>query len=522
MSSFKPSAITHIFLYVAAIIMVGCSAQNQEAQQSTPVILANVEGAKITEFMLQRETQFGVDKAVDPKQILQWKINEHLIANFVRKAGKTQSAEFIEAAKAFKHEALVEEVFMQKVSNQLVVSDEEIKAEIQKRYVSFAFRFYPVKNQKDGLKKQQIWKEHGYDSLLKTYKIPDQEVATTSSRWQSPLVEAYDIDAELLAIIQELPIGSPSAPVLYNGQWMLFEVTDIRRKPIGDWEYNDQWESAKKVVWNRKALAEGTSFVGETMQPLEVKTNRKLFQELADALYPLMLKERPIRSLSYQSQNNDEYKKGLNPLLQNGESVLSSWKGGELRVGDFLSDWTPGLYPLRFSNKDEFSAALNEAVALLIRDKVLLKMVDKGLEIPSDSLQNEIRLREDKWLFQHEKNARMARILSDTASLAKWYAAKTEARGINAKDFHKIGKEAKLRLAQRFVAEEVANLADSLKNESSSVVYEDNLQQFMSKFTEANKLINQNKTVHLFKNYANRPAWPSIDPIWFSLPSNYL
>ncbi|MDV7398681.1 hypothetical protein RZS08_45165, partial [Arthrospira platensis SPKY1] len=135
-------------------------------------------------------------------------------------------------------------MFKRDVLDAVEVSNEEIRAEVNRMFVKFAFRFIPLLDPSQAPMLLERWQSEGYEAALELVKTEQPEIATLSSQWQSPLVEAYDIDEALLEVLQDLPIGQPSSPILVDGQWVLFEVTDIRRTPIGDWEYAQKGETA--------------------------------------------------------------------------------------------------------------------------------------------------------------------------------------------------------------------------------------------------------------------------------------
>jgi|GEM_PF-7104635 hypothetical protein len=512
-------------IFFVGILFSSCentNTKNVQASKNTgSTVIAKVEDAAITQFMVERELRFGIDKKVDPNQLLTWKIYEHTLANSLRAKGYDKENAFLDAAKAFRHEALVEEVFQQEVSDKVRVTDEEIKNEIAKRNVKFAFRFFPLQNEKDGFGKRELWLKTSYDSLLKSNYISTNEIAALSQNWQSPLIDAYEIDAELLKELQNLLIGEPSQPINYQGQWVLFEVTDIRRKPIGDWELKEQCESAHKVVWNTKAMLSATNYVDSLMSPLEVRTHRAVFELLSEQLYPVLKEQTPVRSLAFLMKYDAFYQERLQSLTPQKNQILSSWKDGNLSINAFLEDWIPGLYPLRFESKLSFKTALSDAIALLIRDKKLLTLAANKSDIQSDSLLAELRLREDKWLFEQYKNRQLKQILADTLFLIEWYDAEIAKRGLNALPFTTLEEQAKNRLVQRLLAKKLQTEAVKLSHETAITKYPEAWSALTTKIQQQNaKHIDTDfKTAQLFKNYANRPAWPSIDPIWLQLPS---
>lgn len=476
-------------------------------------VVAEIQDIRIPPFILEREVLFGLNTPTAVQQVLDWKINEHLIALELRKQGRHQQADFIDAQQAFQHEARIEHHFEQNVNAHVEVSDEEIRTEIQKRFVTFAFRFIPLNSQEEALSIRTQWEQQGYDKALQSL-VQQHEITALSERWQSPLMEAYDIDAGLLEILQELEIQQPSQPVFYNGQWLLFEVTDIRRQPIGEWDYEDQWESAKKVVWNRKALQRAQEYVSTAMQPLQVRTDKKALNALNKLLYPLFKNQSSTRSVAYLIDTSPENLtfsrsdyEAIAPLL------LARWNGGTLSIADFIDRFIPGLYPIRANSQEQFLAALADAVALVVRDEVFFAKEETKAWQRSDSLQQEIRLREDKWLFQHYKNEKLAHAQTDTVSLVAYYEEQAERLGQSLIPFDQLPAEARTRLLRKKVQRDLWSLADSLKAIYAPSINQDQLQQLTQKLKPALET-KHFKQVHIFKNYANRPAWPSVDPIW--------
>lgn len=506
------SHLKSIIFFLGVFLILSCSKSRPEI-----TVIAQVDGAVITPFMLEREVFFGVNRENKPEQILQWKLNEHLIASELRRRGYEQRLDFKDAQKAFLKGSLVEEHFHQTVSSNVVATDQEIREEIQKRYVKFAFRFMPFESQEKALQYREIWKEEGYESSLKMYAT-QAELTMLSNRWQSPLIEAYDIDSALLSLIQNLSINEPSQPVLYQKQWVVFEVTDIRRQPIGELDYEQEWESAKKVVWNRKAMQAAESYVSSTMQPLDVRTDRKSLKALSDWLFPLFKDASPVRSIEYLVQTKDTVisDEAISAYKKIKNEVLVRWKGGTLTIADFLHTFVPGLYPIRAHSKESFSAQLSDAVALVVRDLVFLEKTPKK-ELLTDSLKAETHLREDKWLFQTYKNELQKQLVSDSSAVQKYYQRASQELNQTLIPLEQLNKAKKTQLLRKITAEKLLVMADSLRRVHPPSINTKIVDAEVNRINE--KLKSQGfKNVQIFKNYANQPAWPSIDPIWALVP----
>lgn len=498
---------------LSVFLILSCSKRGPDMTK-----IAQVDQAIITPFMLEREVFFGVNKANRAEQIFQWKLNEHLIASELRRRGYANRLDFKDAQKAFLKESLVEEHFHQTVSSKVVATDDEIREEIQKRYVKFAFRFLPFESKEQALKYREIWQEQGYEQTLQAYSN-QSELKFLSDRWQSPLIEAYDIEPRLLLLLQDLEINKPSTPISYQNQWVLFEVTDIRRQPIGDWDYNQEWESAKKVVWNRKAIQAAEMHVSSTMQPLDVRTDRKNLLALSEWLYPLFKEATPVRSIPYLLESEaSPISNTANVYDTIKDEVLVRWRGGSLTVSEFLNLFVPGLYPIRAQNLESFTLQLSDAVALAVRDQVFLEKSPEK-ELLSDSLKAEIRLREDKWLFQTYKNEQLKELLSDTSAVQSYYFMASEKLNESLIPFDQLTQAQKTRLVRKITAEKLTTMADSLRQVYPPTIYSDVVDAELDRINK--KLHTEGfKNVQIFKNYANRPAWPAIDPIWTLAPDS--
>ena len=135
------------FILLAVLILCGC------ARDEEPV-LARIGDDVITaeEFLLNYEFGHGHLRAGDEpkKDYLQFLIYEKILAQEAAKLNYDTLAAIRHAMHTLTEELLIERVFEERVLSGIEVSDEEIRAEINKDAVSFQFRLLPVENEERG------------------------------------------------------------------------------------------------------------------------------------------------------------------------------------------------------------------------------------------------------------------------------------------------------------------------------------------------------------------------------------
>ena len=127
---------------------------------------------------------------------------------------------------------------------------------------------------------------------LRSWTSRSPPISCNPSGWPPRIWEP-----EILAVLQDLPIGEASAPVQFGGLWYLFEVNELTRQPVSPDEYADAASSIETVIYNRKALESATRFVATLMTPLNVSTKREGFYVLADVLWAWYAHVTPQRNL---------------------------------------------------------------------------------------------------------------------------------------------------------------------------------------------------------------------------------
>ncbi len=425
----------------------------------------------VDDYLMNYEFGHGhLRTGAQPKQTyLQFLIKEALLAQEARRLELDTLPVVRHAMHTLREELLIERVFEEEVLAGIAVTEDEIRAEINKDAVNFQFRLLPVDTEARGQQLRAQMLQSSFAEVMEAQLEAIPELRTVEGQLTSPYVGAEDLDAEIMQIIQDLPLQTPSEPVLYRGAWYLFEVTDIRRKRLAEEDYTLKAPSYEKIIFNRKAMDEGARFVDALMSPLDVRTHREGFELLNEALFAWYTVEPPERNLNTYADRSRAYIAQLDAAR---EIPLVAFDGKTWSINDFMTHFTPARYQLRADDAGAFKARLSNVVALVVRDHVLLNMAEDGALANGAGFQADLKRWEDKWLFQAYRD----QVLSHPETNWQHLVAKAES-------------------LQAIYPPEI-NLAVL-----------DTLQTSVSK-------ANPTMTVHLFKNNANKMPRPIADPNW--------
>ncbi len=503
------------WLIVMAVLVASC----RPAAPEEPV-LARVDDAVITaeEFQLNYEFGFGhLRRSENPRRAyLEFMLLEKALSNKARDLQLDTLAAVRHAMRTLREEVLIEQVFQTYVLDRIEVTQEEIEAEINKGAVRFQFRFLPATSLADASQLHEAVLQRGYDAVLAERQAEMPEIAAYGDRLTSPLLAADEVDPELLAIVQNLAINTPSEPVQYQGNWYIMEVTDIRRERLADVDYEQQAESARKVIYNRKAMEQGAAFVASTMEPLGVATKRTGFEILNDALWEWYSDETPERNLLFYIEEAGRATAYVQRLVDAYETPLVSFGDQTWSVRDFLQAFTPGRYIIRPDDPRAFKARLADIVALVVRDAVFLDLADRdGLE-ETPAFRRAARQWEDKWLFQEYAALIDAERSPSDQALRAYYAAGTRNLDAPALPFDSLDAGQRERLIARWGRAERRRVADSLLATGRVWIDEAMLDTIPLNVSTVNPYL----TVHLLKNNSNKMAFPIVDPNWRPVSPN--
>lgn len=497
-----------VLMLLVVLALAGCRSDAPE-----PVAVARVGDQVITaeDFVLNYAFGHGhLRRGNDPRRTyLELMLREQVLAREAERRGLDTNAAVVHALHTLREELLIERVFEAHVLDQIEVTDEEIRAEIHKNAVRFQFRFLPALTEADAIQRREQIQAQGYEATLAEQQERFAELNWRADELTSDYVKAEDIDPAVLAVIQDLAIGTPSEPVLFDDLWYVFEVTDIRRQPVGELDYEQQTPTVRTVLYNQKAMAGGTAFVAATMEPRNVTTKRDGFEVLNAALWTWYRDQPPLRNLLHTIEEQGLDTPYTRLLRAKYALPLVTFDDQQWTIRDFLAHFTPGRYILRPRDERAFKARLADIVALVVRDHIFLQMAEDENLHDDPEYRRTLAQWRAKWLFQELRTTWLNAPL-DTTRLAAYYQAKEAALDTEFRPFDRLDGEDHARIRTRFVQERLADLADSLLAGLDVTIYD----AVLDTLTIPESAKNPAMTVHLFKNNANKQPFPIVDPLW--------
>ena len=336
-SVFFRSFMTKKIILLLVTVIIGCNS-DKTIDEPNSFVLVKIGSKQITseEFILNYEFGFNQNKSGEDhiRNYLYLMIDELIIAQHGYKLKIDTTQHIKDAISNIMEERIIEEVFNQEVLKNIEVSEHEIRQEINKAAVSFQLKFMPAMSESHaGFLKQEM-DQKGYDEIFTEYSNEMMAEQPGAGDFTTPFMTSDQIDPQLMDIISDLELQTISEPVFYNNQWMLIMVENIRRTPIAPEDYNQQRETYRKVVYNRKALQGAEEFVAQMMEPLNVTTKRAPFKVLTNAFFEWFVVETPTGDLVKKVENGDEtYHQEIKNIF---DETLVSWASQEWSVFDFL------------------------------------------------------------------------------------------------------------------------------------------------------------------------------------------
>ncbi len=500
------------YIIVVASICLYCG-----PKESSLPVLAKVGDSIITAETFQLNYEFGHGHLRQGKNsrrtVLDYMIYEKIMAEEARTMSLDTSQTIIHSLKTLKEELLIEQVFREAVLDKIEVNDDEIRAEINKAAVKFKFRFLPAR---DGDEAQELRNKiiaDGWEETLDDLKEQFSEIKTYESELSSPFVAADEIAPMVLEVIKDLALKTPSEPVFVDGQWYIFEVEDISRQRLADEDYASKTDTYQKVLYNRKAMEGGTKFVADLMEPLQVKTKRKGFEILHEALSRWYQIQTPTRNLLYYIEEKKLKTTFTELLSANADETLVQFGNETWTIWDFLGHFTPGRYSgLRSGDSVAFKARLGDVVALVVRDAQLLEMAQSEELTKNAGVKHNIQLWKEKWMYQALRDFLTDSTTVSEADVASYYEKKGSEMGEQLYPFKRLSEVDKARIRRKMLDNRPKEFIDAKMKQYDISINETMLDTLNLTVSKQNPL----QTVHLFKNNANKMPFPILDPNWKS------
>jgi len=498
------------------IVLTSCTKKTHEIPQDE--ILAVVGNEVITAREFQLNYEFGFPHLINSenrKQAYLYRmIAELLIAQHGYSLKVDTLSSIRNAVLTMREERVIEEVFNHYVLSQIEISREEIEQEVNKSAVSIQFRFLPATNRAQAQRLHNELLEESFETVALRYAsdVFNMREGDVAEQFTSRVTKAVDMNPELLEHLQDLEIHTPSPPVEYNGQWYVLMVHNIIRTPLSPLDIANRSVSARKVLYNTKAMQMASHFVNDTMSPLQVETDRNTFEAIVPHLYELYQDEIPVGRLWNRIQSHRTSNDYYAALFDLRQRPLVYTTNGTWSVEQFFQTFNTGRYQLRPESPAAFALRFSDIIALVVRDEVFLSIAQSEQLHTRFEVQRDIQRWQHKWVFQETRNRILDTLTFNNDVVMQFVNSDRspypdQMRG---RAFSEFQEGSIHRFRRDFLAQSLMDAAETFKEHYQVQIN----YAMLDTITISESSKNPNMSLQVFNQNSNRMAWPVLDPIW--------
>ena len=503
-----------LLIFFMFFSLINCSRKTD----SEDTVLVTVGDKKITVREFRSNYEFGLPhlkKDPDRKlSYLNYMIMEKVLSEEGYKLDLDQSERVKKLEKDLMQELLVEELFQTEIKDNIKITPQQIRDAITKSNVKWKLRYWVEPNQKYADQVAQAMKKRGYTSVLDDILESKPEVDLKPKDFETKYLTWLDVSEELLDAVKNLPIGDISDPVEIDGKFFIFQVLDIQREPLREYDYADQAEKYRQILFYKQLKKEAGEYVSNFMSGKKVVTKGSSFKILITALAEYKrLKEDSSKTFIDEIESADETKPALLQLRQNRDQTLVTFENGQWTINEFLKRFNPKSIKVEPADKFIFQNQLNEQIALSVRDYFLTaKAIDKKLD-RSENVQKQLSMWRNKWVYEEARRLFTQDVKIDDEQAKTYfekYKEKYKIRWDDSPTFDEFRNQAKRDAYIQTARNTLANKIDSLKTYIPVSVNRTVLDTISTIESEKSRW----QSLQLFKRSSNRLTVPIVDPAW--------
>ncbi|TVQ11327.1 MAG: hypothetical protein EA364_10805 [Balneolaceae bacterium] len=509
---------TIVLFTIPLLMLVFVSCSGNESHIPEDQILARVGDHVITAREFQLNYEFGFPHLMQgenrKEEYLHRMIAELLIAQRGYELQIDTLSSIRNAVQTMREERVIEEVFNHFVLSNIEISRKEIEYEVNKTAVSVQFRYLPAANRTHAERLRQQLLEDSFETVAAQF-VTDVFDATNdqiAERFTSRVTKAVDVNPELISHLQDLELHTPSEPIQYQDQWYIFMVHNIIRTPLSPYDIANRSVSARKVLYNTKAMQMAAEFVNETMTPFNVETNRSTFERIVPHLFELYEQGTPAGTLWNRISEGRRTESYYRELYAVRSEPLVYTSIGTWSVERFFRTFNTGRYQLRPDTPESFTLRFSDVIALVVRDVVLLEKARAERLEESFDVQRDIRRWQDKWVFQETRNRILDTLAFNNDVVMQFVNSESSPypEQIRGRSFNDYQEGSIHRFRRDFLAQALMNAAEEFKQiHKVTINY-----AMLDTITVSQSSANPNMSLQVFNQNSNRMAYPVLDPIW--------
>ena len=385
----------NLLLSFILFIALSISCNNSKKNSKEAIVAAVGDNViSVKDFLINYESGLPhLKNGANPKEkYLTYMINELLLAQAGYELGLDRTDRIKKMEEQIRRELLVETVFDAKVKKNIVLSEQEIREAVQESRISWKMQFWSAPDLHSAREMRRQMVKIGFDKALINALEKNREINMHPKDFQTGYVSWLDLDEEVLNKIENLQINEISEPIFMKDRYFLVRITDIRRKALTEYDYQNEYEKYRQILFYKKLKQQASAYIKKVMEPQNVTTKRQPLEELC----------RLISSFFEQDsiQNITEYIKGQNKAAFLNTKLVyfgaKAWTVEQtLQKINFAS-----IKRQRFKNKLPLTKIVSLEIALAVRNETLVAIAEnEGLDKNPEVLRQLQRWKQ-KWVYR--------------------------------------------------------------------------------------------------------------------------
>lgn len=373
-------------------------------------IVASVGPIDITADEFYYSYEFGpafVKREKDSKErYLKYMINEKLLALDGYSRGIDKREEVKSIHQDFENDLATEQMFRKDILSKIEVNEEEIDTIITQKELELDIRWLYAETE-DDLKNytNSLVSGISFDSL---YKLQFEDSIYLDDRsMQLSRFQLGKKNPELASLIDTLPIGQVSSPVMASDGWYLFKINNVTQNMVvSETEMQRLRQESIHAVKMKKMDILSDEYVNNLLLQQDPIIKRQSFNILRYYIGFYSL-ENELYEKWQLADKMDEALKKLNITKENaGQTILVEMNEGNVTLEEFLKWYRNRSEYVKFNkeNLPTFSKSLENLIWRMLRDRLLSELAFKRGFYQKESVVEQSKWWEDKIVYSAVKN----------------------------------------------------------------------------------------------------------------------
>jgi hypothetical protein len=269
-----------IFISIFLFSIYAC--REKKTPDPEDVVVARVGDQDITVRDFRRNYEFGLPhlkKEPDRKRsYLDYMIKEKVLAQQGYRLNLDKSDRVRKLEQEMLNDLLIEALFENEVKNKINITTDDIREAINKSKVQWKMRFWYEPDLEYAERVCQAMREQGYAKVVENILRSNPEIKIEPEYFESKYLTWLEVEPVVMEAIKDLPAGDISDPVKINEGYFIFQIVDIRRGALRDYDYQERAESFRQILFYRKLNREAIKYVSAFMTPKNVVTKAMLLE----------------------------------------------------------------------------------------------------------------------------------------------------------------------------------------------------------------------------------------------------